>query len=369
MNIERLVRKYIDATKSDTFVRYEKEFAQQITSALAKGYLQGLHEPPLVQIVEDMVNSLRSLTMRNNRTYFELSTSSVFIHGNKSQVEFDYYGQSAQRELGDLIFIVSVVFNGKKYFEKFTINQLKKDKRSSKSILWSIENKKQLYLLSRFPTFRGVRGSLIPMRDFNLQNYSGSLGSYGFLHVPGDFAFVSATKLESYLGSRKTINGNDLYRLHGSLSNYPCRLLGIGHPRDIEEWFYICRKLCRYEKLFCGLGQCWPNIGILGNCHCTQNIHDFVDKYLKLCLGEPTLTEIGMNNPSAHAFLVDLLSSLKRLAGRRKEEKVCEFVDSFFSYRYAGGQGGREISENIEFDPEGGGIGIIYTTINLGEGE
>lgn len=369
MNIEALVKKYINATKSDTFARYEKEFAQRITSALSKGYLQRLPEPPLVQIVENMVNCIHGLTMKNNKTYFELSTCSVFIHGNKSQVEFEYYGQNVQRELGDLIFIISVIFNGKKYFEKFTINQFKKDKRSSRSISWSMDNKEQLYLLSRFPTFKGVRGSLIPIKDFNLQNYSGSLGSYGFLHIPGDFAFVSATKLESYLGSRKTINGNDLYTFHSSLSNYPWWPFGIGHPIDIEEWFYICRKFCRYRELFYGLGHCWPNIGIFGNCYYTQNIHDFVDKYLKLCLGEPTLTEIGINNPSAHAFLVDLLSSLRRLARSRREEKVGEFIDRFFSYRYAGGQGGREINENIEFDPEGGGIGIIYTTINLGEGE
>ncbi|MBI3815185.1 MAG: hypothetical protein HY279_12085 [Nitrospinae bacterium] len=312
-----------------------------------------------------MVNSIHGLTMGNNQTYFELSTSSVFIHGNKSQVKFDYYGQSAQRELGDLIFIISVVFNNKKYLEKFTINQFKKDKRSSKNILWSMDNKEQLYLLSRFPTFKGVRGSLIPMRDFNLQNYSGSLGSYGFLQTPGDFAFVSATKLESYLGSRKTINGNDLYTFHSSLSNYYWWPFEIGNLIDIEEWFYICHKLCRHERFFYGLEQCWPNIGIFGNCHYTQNIHDFVDKYLRLCIGEPTLSEIGINNLSAYAFLVDLLQLVKRI----REEELTKFVDSFFSYHYAGGQGGREISENIEFDPKGGGVGIIYTTINLGEGE
>ncbi len=367
MNIETLIKKYIDVTKSDTFVRYEKEFAQRITSALAKGYLQGLYEPPLVQIVENMVNSIDGLTVKNKQPFFELSTSSIFIHGNKSQVEFDYYGQSAQRELGDLIFIVSLVFNNNKYFEKFTINQFKKNKRSSKSIHWSMDNKEQLYLLSRFPTFRGIRGSLIPTGDFNLQNYSGSLGSYGFLYAPGDFAFVSATKLESYLGSRKMINGNDLYTFYGSLNNYPWWPFEIGNLMDIEKWFYIYHKLCRHEKFFYGLEQC--NIGILGNCHYTQNIHDFVDKYLRLCIGEPTLSEIGTNNPSAFAFLVHLFSSLKQLAERNMEKKLTDFVKSFFYYHYVGGQGEREINENIEFDPEGGGVGIIYTTINLGEGE
>ena len=94
-----------------------------------------------------------------------------------------------------------------------------------------------------------------------------------------------------------------------------------------------------------------------------------MDKYLRLYLGELTVTEIGINNPSAHAFLIDLLSSLRRLAGRRGDKKASEFVDSFFYYRYAGGQDEREISNNIEFDPIGASLGIIYTTVNLGEGE
>ncbi|GFP37652.1 hypothetical protein HKBW3S44_01329 [Candidatus Hakubella thermalkaliphila] len=128
MNIEKVVTKYMEIIKSDTFAKYEKEFAQRICSALSKGYLRKLPEPPLVQIIENVVNGVHNLTMKDDKTYFELLTRSIFIHGNKSQVEFDYYGQNMQGEFGDLIFIISVVFNGWKYFEKLTINQFKKDR-------------------------------------------------------------------------------------------------------------------------------------------------------------------------------------------------------------------------------------------------
>ena len=98
-----------------------------------------------------------------------------------------------------MIFIVSVYFQGKKYFEKLTINQFKKANKTSS---WSIKNKEQLFLLSRFPVFRGIQGSIIDEKNYAIPNYSGCLGSYGFLYKPGDFAFVSATKLDSYVGQK-----------------------------------------------------------------------------------------------------------------------------------------------------------------------
>lgn len=225
MSIKKAMNKYIETIKSDAFTRFEKEFARRMTSALSRGYLQKLHETPLVKIVKNVVNSVDKLTDGNQN--FKLSTKSVFIHGNKSQVEFDYYGRKEQTELGDLIFIISVVFNDKKYFEKFTINQFKKDK-GRRSVSWRID-KEQLYLLSRFPAFRGVKG-FVPKKNFDLPNYSGCLGSYGLLFKPGDFAFISATELDSFIGYRSSLKLNELYLIHET-EKYPFSHFPYFYPR------------------------------------------------------------------------------------------------------------------------------------------
>ncbi len=350
MDIERTVREYLVAIRSDIFARYEKDFARKITSALSNGYLQNSPEPPLVQIVEDVVNSVDGLTMKD---HFELSTRSIFIHGNKSQVEFDYYGQSVPLiELGDLIFIISVVFDKKKYFEKFTINQFKRDKRNTKSISWSIDNRKQLYLLSRFPTFRGVKG-LIPKKNFDLPNYSGCLGSYGLLYNPGDFAFVSATELDSFIGHKNSLKKNELYHL---TEKYLFPYFPYFYP-DIDKLLYLLPRSERYLS--------W---NLFGNYHHAYNVFDFAHKYLRVGIGEPIFMKIGIDNPLAKNFLHELFSAVKNKAKRENSKELFNFMKRFFDCKYAGSEGEDSFRENIDFDFEGrGGVGIIHTIINLHE--
>jgi hypothetical protein len=208
MPINEVVEKYLQLINTEHFAEYEKDFAYKVQIGLNEGYSRGFYEPAMVSIIEGIVNKLNDLSASANR--FKISTKSIFIHGNKSQVEFEYYGQRVQRELGDLIFILSVIHNGRKYFEKFTISQFKKD---DGNLRWDISNKEQLYLLSRFPSFRGIKGSIVPMREVNLPNYSGCLGSFNLLFSPGDFVFVSAPQLESFVGNRETINGVTAKRL------------------------------------------------------------------------------------------------------------------------------------------------------------
>lgn len=359
MSVERAVRKYMDVIRSDVFTRYEKEFSRRINSALSRGYLQSLPEPPLVQIVENVVNGVRELTMKDHRIYFELSTKSVFIHGNKSQVEFDYYGQSMQRELADLIFIISVVFNGQKYFEKFTLNQFKKDKSTVKTVSWDISNREQLYLLSRFPTFKGVRGSIIPMREYTLPNYSGCLGSYGLLYNPGDFVFVSATELDPFMGYKNSLKINELYHLIYKTGNLAFLYFSYFYP-DINELLYLMNKFYKYY------GLKWYFLwNLFGNYHYASNVFDFAHKYLTVGIGEPIFMKIGIDNSQARVFLHELLSAVKIKA--RGEKDILSFIDGFFRYKYAGNESESGFRENIEFDFEGGGIGMIHTIINLGE--
>ena len=70
-------------------------------------------------------------------------------------------------------------------------------------------------------------------------------------------------------------------------------------------------------------------------------------------------------NKSALQFLQDLLYAIKRKTERKRLTDVLNFVSSFYRYGY-GGQGGEGYGE---INYEGGGIGIILTTMNLGEGE
>jgi len=94
--------------------------------------------------------------------------------------------------------------------EKFILHFKKSNKTS-----WSFSNnssKEQLYLLSRFPIFKGTRNSIIPMKDYNLPNYSGCLGIHGLLYYPGDFATVSSKLLDVILLNKTNFKLNDLLK-------------------------------------------------------------------------------------------------------------------------------------------------------------
>jgi hypothetical protein len=332
MDVVQAIEKYMTAIRSDEFARYEKKLGQTIVTTLSEGYRHKSNEETLV---ESLAEGLNLDIQPIRRPSFGISTRSFFIHGSKSQVEFNYYGQRKQRELGDMIFIIVAVFGGEKLFEKFTITQFKKDNSRSKIMTWAMNNKPQLYLLSRFPSFRGVSGSIIPMRLFDLPNDSGCLGSYAFLHRPGDFAFLSATEIDSFVGTKNSLKNSEL----SSLAN-ECDFRGCLRG----DW-----------QLFRGL---------LGNDHHARNAFDFTYKYLRFRIGEPTYAVVGQDNSQARAFLLELLSAMRMKVGTGKAR---ETLDEFFRYRYAGGEKNSEFRENVEFDRNGGGIGIVHTTINLGE--
>jgi hypothetical protein len=357
MLVEEVIRKYLQLIAMEHFAKYEKDFAIRVQIGLNEGYQRGFYEPAIVSVVEEIINKLNGLSISANK--FEISTKSIFIHGNKSQVEFEYYGQKVQRELGDLIFILSVIYNRRKYFEKFTISQFKK---ANDKLRWDLSNKEQIYLLSRFPPFRGIKGSIIPMREFNLPNYSGCLGSFNLLFRPGDFVFVGAPQLESSIGSRKSIDIVDISKFWEppSYFTYPI-------PFDwpyIEELLYFWRELRRHNII----SPLYFNfIGILGFSRCASNIHDFVDKYLRGNIGELTYSAIGIYNAPALGFLCELFSAIMKKARKENKIDIINFIKEFFRHPYSGNEGG--MREGVEFDYEGGGIGIIWTSINLGEGE
>jgi hypothetical protein len=362
MPIEEVIEKYLQLTKTEHFAKYEKDFASRVQIGLNEGYQRGFCEPEMVSIVEGIINNLNGLSVSTNRV--KLFTRGIFIHGPRkgveTRVEFEYYGQKVETELGDLIFILSVVYNGRKYFEKFTISQFKKD---DDKLRWNLSNKEQIYLLSRFPSFRGIRGSIIPMREFNLPNYSGCLGSFNLLFRPGDFVFVSAPRLESFVGNRKSLSRANISKLEEPLCYYFPYPVPLDWPH-IKDLFYIWRKLWRHGMPIPFFAPYF--IGILGFSRSASNIHDFVDKYLRGYIGELTYSDIGIYNTPAFDFLCELFSAIMRKAQKEEKIEFINFIDEFFRHPYGGQEGG--IREGVEFDYEGGGIGIIYTSINLGEG-
>jgi len=364
MSIEKAINKFIEITKSDVFVKYEKDFARMITSALSERYKNNPDERKIVKDIENIINNYKKLEDVESVPYFKLSTNAIFIHGypSNSGVEFDYYGKNTPKELGDLIFIISVIFNNQKYFEKFTVTQFKRDEISNRTISWKID-KEQIYLLSRFPTFKGVKGSLVPQKDFNLSNYSGCLGSYGLLYRPGDFAYVGATRLDTYLNGSVKINGNDLFML--------CEEKDMIEGSDCPYLWSECINLVDIYRYFCNIncGVCNRFLpkNVLGNSHSSGNVFDFVDKYLRLCIGEPIIMKIGRKNTSAKNFLYELLSVINIKAKKENMTDILSFCDTFFKNQSLDDTDkGGSINDNT-FDFNVGGIRIIHTVINLGE--
>ena len=374
MSMRTILRRFVEMMENPFFAEYEKDFSRRLCSALANGYRQSYDEP---ELVEQMVTSVNSISLSDPTKPLGISTSGVFIHGNKSQVSFDYYGKTVYRELGDLIFIISIVFNGKKYFEKFTINQCKKDKSGSRKITWSLYNKEQLYLLSRFPTFTGSVG-LISKVEHSLENYSGCLGSYGLQHSPGEFVFVAAPRLDSFIGKRRSLDQSHLfdlaYRTGTPSSLLPCYWPYVELPYVEEMFYFMYEYYSRYN-----VPLPWP---FLGNHHFAGNIYDFSSKYLTAGIGEPIYAKTGIYNPQARSFLHDLLRASRMKARKERDAKpeesrmVLDLVTEYFRYGYANpGRSADDIPPDdagpklTDDDLDAGGIGIIYTIVNLGEGE
>ncbi len=357
------IKKYVEVTEEEQFIIHWKELARRLLNGINDEYQRKYHEPDIVNTIETIINNIGQFRAKNRN--FNISTNSIFIHGTKSWVEFEYYGKKSQRELGDIIFILSVIYNGRKFFEKMTINQVKK----STTMSWNFGNnssKEQLYLLSRFPTFRGVNRSLIPMKNYNLANKSGCLGTHGLLYYPGDFALISSKELEVILSRKNKLQLDNLVeRIEPNTvcSCFPC--CHLLYDIDFEECFYVLYKYHHYYPKYSRHIPFIYNMPILGSRCISYNVYDFSNKFLVGHIGELIYAKKFPYNKSAFQFLKDLLSVIRIKAQREQAKNVLNFISSFYKYGY----GGQEDEGNREFNYEGGGIGIIHTMVNLGEGE
>jgi len=214
---------------SNAFIREEKNVSNAIQTALSKVYLNDGNEIDLVETTIETLNSSQC---------YHFKLESMFIHGNRSQIEFTYYGNKVKKELGDLLLVSTLTRNGTPLLQKLTIVQAKKD--TNKPYSWGVD-KEQLFFLSNWPEFKGVMG-IFPNSDLAIPDYSGCLGSYYLYHEPGDFVFVSAKELDKMVGSKKRVNYDELLKNQDksdkySSTSYSSLPILSSHPEELFEFY------------------------------------------------------------------------------------------------------------------------------------
>ncbi|MBC7122420.1 MAG: hypothetical protein H5T94_04170 [Pseudothermotoga sp.] len=287
-----------------------------------------------------------------------ISTRGIFIHGGTIQVEFEYFDKPRVRELGDLIFVLTVNFHHRKYLEKFTVTQLKKgqeDKYGANRLSLESAGKEQMYLLSRFPRFKVTRG-ILNKKEYLLQNYSGCLGSIGVFFKPGDMLIISAKTLEGILGGRSSITQRQL-TVSMTASKFvarPCCCRILFCSGEIEEALWKSEPL----RLFCSLCQSIA----CSDCF-AGNVYEFSWKFLGGFIGEPTFVFGSKFNTSALGFLNDLLTAANQIVQKSPRH---QHQDRILMANTQSGSGYVADHKNVSNHDERG-FGIIQTTIEVEE--
>ncbi len=334
---------------TDRFIREEKQVCNAIQNTLSQVYLNDGDEVELVKRTVETLNSSHS---------FHFKLESTFIHGNRSQIEFDYYGKKAKKELGDLLIVSTLTRRGAPLLQKLTIIQAKRD--TNKPYTWGID-KEQLYFLSNWPEFKGVMG-IFPKRDLVIPDFSGCLGSYYLYREPGDFVFISAKKLENSLGSKKRITFDELlaYQSEVNKNVSPSYPPSPGSLLPTEELLFLYEEyLHRYLKRG-HITHLFPyyfdnTMQILQNTYFCKNVSDAICNFARLNIGEPIFAKdsaIPVND-----FGYQMLNTIVRYVARRDEGRLgqlLEFNSDAPSFR--------------EIDMEGVGIGIVHTITEVSPG-
>jgi len=382
-----VLSKFSDFVRKEKFTEYKNSLSVELLKAIIGSYNQ--KEPQIVKSIVGVFNG-----MPKNESINEIQHNAIFIHARR--VKFDYYdnlqdniqfnnsSKKTERELGDAIFILSICFNGKKYFEKFTISQFKKDDQKQKNSRWVIDQA-QLYLLSRFPEFCGGKESIFP-NNYNLSNEYGCLGSYNLLYKPGDFIYLTAPILEGVLGGQKSIGIDKVMQYGTQIDKIKIKKF---YPFFL---FPYCRCLMCFDEEC--LNHLYHNFNVLGYNYYSANVYEFIDNYLRGNIGELCYTPIGKYNESAADFIYDLLENIKNSKDSNGSEIGKTFYNIFYKYPYVysrgskgntdnkqgiktsnrdadrgngdnGKNGGGSYLDSNNEGEEGRGIGIIHTLINI----
>ena len=188
-----------------------------------------------------------------------------------------------------------------------------------------------------------------------------------------NFALISSKQLDAILSGKNKLELEKLVLC--VISNHFCHCSCCWYlldDIDFEECFYLLHKLIHFYPRYFRYFPFMCNLPILGNNCISYNAYDFSDKYLRGLIGELIYAKNLPYNKPAFQFLQDLLHVIRKKAERKNLKDILQFVSSFYRYGYGnyrygyGNEGGEGFGE---MNYEGGGIGIIYTTINLGEGE
>jgi len=357
MLLQDVAKKYIEFSNDESFRNYEKRFAEAILKGLCD---VSLSEPRKVRKMVEETNNLKE-----GNHQFSIRTNSIFIHGNKLIAEFICCSNKARRELGDLIFIITVLYNGGLVYQKTTITQCKNNKQgknnkqcanNKQATSWEIDEG-QLYLLSRFPKFKiTCKGD---QRSFCLQNYSNNLGTYA-LFYDSDFFFLNAPYLELIRKGKKSINMGDISELLLDLESGRgvCSILESHIPSE-----YSYNKNVYYRKT--------PNV--FGLCDFALNIYDFASKYLRCCIGEVNyskLNKYGRYNKSVSELLYFIIVRCPSISREDSYKELLSYLSKCLSLSSISnisdiGNDNSHFGADENYDDNG--FGIIHTVVNLGE--
>lgn len=316
--------RYFEMCSDYYFIKLCKTLSYELNNVLGRN----LKEVETVKEWIKIFNSTPPVTISGVSASF----NSLFVHGYNhsdhgsfpSGVEFDYLNNLKEnRELADIIFITSIYDQGRKILEKISLNQAKWGAKTS----WLIK-KEQLYLLSRFPRFRGIVGSLVPLKDYYIEDFSKGLGSYGLMNTE-NFIYISANYLLNDLGGKGTINLKDFknYNKNERFSSY-YRF----YPYDLLD-----------SALFC------------------NTTYSFVADFLSGRVGEIVHGEERFNS-QAKGLLNDILSSLISQKNKSTRtgynDNITNFLDGYNTQDLRFDNS--DISLNFE-----GGMGIIQLKLDL----
>ena len=371
------LKKYYDFIETGFFKDYVNRFSEAAYKAIGNNYSK--REPKVVKALVDELNN-EKLDKKYNGIH--INTNSIFIHGyNISQsgsissgVRFKHYTSKVGKELGDLILLIDYKYNNRRVFNKITINQVKKAKKGKTLFSWVID-KKQLFLLSRFPSFHGIKGSIIPNKNYNLIDKTKTLGTYFLLHSPGDLIYTSAKNLDSILRNlnKKTFNSKDIDKLKNINENINCSLptfpISDKHIDLLHHYYhellYLFEKYLDKNNMFqINFPYFFPFCNRkMSSCHYADNLSVFSEKYIAGKIGEPLFIKKRVLNEPVKDFFISVFNNIKKST---KDKKIINFLNNI--------NFNEDNNDNIINNVEGdfnfeGGIGIIYTCVNLGSEE
>ncbi|MCX6582881.1 MAG: hypothetical protein NT166_22120 [Candidatus Aminicenantes bacterium] len=343
-------------SREPIFIEEQKKVASAINASLSQNYLDDGNE---IDLVKGTIAAL------NKTPGSRFKQESLFIHGNRSQVQFDYYGKTAKKEMADLILVSTMTYRSKPVLQKMTIVQAKKDTEKMKAS-WAIDSE-QLHFLSTWPVFTGVKG-IFPKKEKNVViDNSGCMGSYLLYREPGDFVFIAAPSLGRFLGGKKRVNINELTFLQPPTSQINgTNSFGNQYPfpfpdTDPDEWFYMWEKyMHRYYKMGLPMPFLPNNAGfsVLGNQLIALNVNDTVHHLSLLNIGElifSSQADIGVNE-NAYRLLKTVLRYIRELHPNE--------IGELALFRYM-----REdvpIFEGV--DMRGISVGLVHTISEIGQG-